>query len=192
MYWIYKSRIICPVYLSGHQDIRNSFSFLLASVVPWHWWVYSKSYKPYLKEDIYKYINTLRFLCQRVDYTSQTYFYKKKCWPLNEKCISSSCNLLTKIEQNLWLCCDITQISLFYWGMGGDRQHFIAAVMSSLSQLRSASHSSVCGSADCWPPAITPGRWLVQLLHFSILCFSLLCTLHCIFMLCQVINDSLA
>merc|ERR1740123_1616070 len=23
--------------LSGHQDIRNSFSFLLASVVPWHW-----------------------------------------------------------------------------------------------------------------------------------------------------------
>ena len=50
-YW---SSMICPVYLSGHQDIRNSFSFLLASVVPWHWWVYSKSYKPYLKEDINK------------------------------------------------------------------------------------------------------------------------------------------
>ena len=37
-------------YLSGHQDIKNSFSFLLASVVPWHWWVYSKSNSPYLSK----------------------------------------------------------------------------------------------------------------------------------------------
>ena len=36
-------------HLSGHQDIKNNFSFLLASVVPWHWWVYSKSNRPYLK-----------------------------------------------------------------------------------------------------------------------------------------------
>ena len=36
-------------HLSGHQDIKNNFSFLLASVVPWHWWVYSKSNRPYLE-----------------------------------------------------------------------------------------------------------------------------------------------
>jgi hypothetical protein len=29
--------------------MRKSFSFLLASEVPWHWWVYSKSKTPYLK-----------------------------------------------------------------------------------------------------------------------------------------------
>ena len=38
-----------PANLSGHQDIRNSFCFLLDSVVPWHWCSYSKSYRPYLK-----------------------------------------------------------------------------------------------------------------------------------------------
>ncbi len=37
-------RLILAV--SGHQDMRNSFCFLLVSVVPWHWWSYSKSNRP--------------------------------------------------------------------------------------------------------------------------------------------------
>ena len=44
--------VVGTLALSGHQDIRNSFCFLLDSVVPWHWCSYSKSYSPYLQSPI--------------------------------------------------------------------------------------------------------------------------------------------
>ena len=33
--------------VSGHQDIKKSFCFLVLSDVPWHWCIYSKSKRPY-------------------------------------------------------------------------------------------------------------------------------------------------